>query len=84
MSTKILLLPCRKMGRTIQFESHRNELAAILEYEHSKAVLEFWDQPPAIQLAYLSKHGRRLGVCHTPDEDVSKLWIPSQRERPNS
>jgi putative transposase len=59
--------PSRKMGRTIQFESHRNELATILEYEHSKAVLEFWDQPPAIQLAYLSKHGRRLGVCHTPD-----------------
>jgi putative transposase len=59
--------PSRKMGRTIQFESHRNELATILEYEHSKAVLEFWDQPPAIKLAYLSKNGRRLGVVHTPD-----------------
>ena len=59
--------PSRKMGRTIQFESHRNELATILEYEHSQAVLEFWDQPPAIKLTYLSKHGRRLEVCHTPD-----------------
>ena len=26
--------PSRKMGVTIQFESHRNELAAILEMEH--------------------------------------------------
>ena len=59
--------PSRKMGRTIQFESHRNELATILEYEHSQAVLEFWDQPPAIKLTYPSKHGRRLEVCHTPD-----------------
>jgi putative transposase len=35
--------PSRKMGRTIQFESHRNELAIILEYEHDKAIIEFWD-----------------------------------------
>ena len=30
--------PSRKMGCTIQFESHRNELAAILEFEHSRCV----------------------------------------------
>jgi putative transposase len=59
--------PSRKMGRTIQFESHRNELAIILEYEHDKAIYEFWDQPPAIKLNYPSKSGRRLGVLHTPD-----------------
>jgi putative transposase len=59
--------PSRKMGRTIQFESHRNELAIILEYEHSKTTHEFWDQPPAIKLNYPSKSGRRLGVLHTPD-----------------
>lgn len=40
--------PSRKMGRTIQFESHRNELAAILTYEHSPEAIEFWDQPPTI------------------------------------
>lgn len=32
--------PSRKMGRAIQFESHRNELAAILEFEHDEDVRE--------------------------------------------
>jgi putative transposase len=59
--------PSRKMGRTIQFESHRNELAAILTYEHSPEIIEFWDQPPTIKLNYQSKNGKPLGVLHTPD-----------------
>ena len=59
--------PSRKMGCTIQFESHRNELAAILTYEHAPEVLEFWDQPPTIKLNYQSKSGKLLGVLHTPD-----------------
>src|SRR5262245_57969845 len=42
--------PSRKMGVTIQFESHRNELAAIYELEHDISVLEFYDQPPSIRL----------------------------------
>src|SRR6266508_1962472 len=61
------LYPSCKMGRVIQFESHRNELAIIFEYEHSKAIYEFWDQPPPIKLNYRSKNGTRLGVLHTPD-----------------
>ena len=40
--------PSRKMKRTIQFESHRNELAAILEMEHDADVIEFYDQPNSI------------------------------------
>jgi putative transposase len=59
--------PSRKMGRTIQFESHRNELAAILLYGHSPEILEFWDQPCRIKLNYQSKSGKQLGVWHTPD-----------------
>lgn len=59
--------PSRKMGCTIQFESHRNELAAILSYEHSQEVNEFWDQPPTIKLNYQRKSGKPLGVLHTPD-----------------
>jgi len=59
--------PSRKMGVTIQFESHKNELAHIRELEHDPEVLEFYDQPPAILLDYLSARGRRLGVLHTPD-----------------
>lgn len=59
--------PSRKMGMTIQFESHRNELAAIYELEHDDDVLEFYDQPPQIKLDYQAKNGRKLGVLHTPD-----------------
>jgi putative transposase len=61
------LYPSRKMGVTIQFESHKNELARIKEYEHDPNVLEYYDQPPPIKLEYESKNGRRIGVFHTPD-----------------
>ena len=54
--------PSRKMGMTIQFESHRVELAAIYEMEHDDSVEEFYDQPPSIKLDYLSAEGRHLGV----------------------
>jgi putative transposase len=59
--------PSRKMGVTIQFESHRVELPAILELEHNDDVLEYYDQPPSIKLDYSSADGKRLGVLHTPD-----------------
>jgi putative transposase len=59
--------PSRKMGMTIQFESHRVELAGIYEMEHDDSVEEFYDQPPTIKLDYLSAEGRHLGVMHTPD-----------------
>jgi transposase InsO family protein len=59
--------PSKKMGLTIQFESHRVELAAIYEMEHSSDALEYYDQPQSIKLLYHSANGRRLGVFHTPD-----------------
>src|SRR6267143_6236571 len=59
--------PSKKMGVTIQFESHRVELAGIYEMEHDSNVLEYYDQPPSIKLDYESPNGRRLGVFHTPD-----------------
>lgn len=59
--------PSKKMGVTIQFESHRVELAAIYEMEHSADVLEYYDQPQSIKLLYEAPSGRRLGVWHTPD-----------------
>jgi hypothetical protein len=55
--------PSRKMGVTIQAESHHVELAALYEYEHDPRTLEFYDQPPSIKL----KNGRQVGVWHTPD-----------------
>ncbi|MBD1864000.1 MULTISPECIES: Mu transposase C-terminal domain-containing protein [Trichocoleus] len=59
--------PSLKMGRTIQFESHQNELALIYKLEFDHDVLEYWDQPPTIYLEYLSKSGRRNRHPHTPD-----------------
>ena len=64
--------PSRKMGVTIQFESHRNELARIYELEHDPEVLEYYDQPPSIELDYLSKNGRRNRHPYTPDFFVVK------------
>jgi hypothetical protein len=55
------------MGVSIQFESHRVELAGIYEMEHDSGVLEYYDQPPAIKLDYESAAGKRMGVLHTPD-----------------
>ena len=59
--------PSRKMGVTIQAESHRNELAGVYEYEHDPATLEVYDQPPPITLAYTTGDGRAIRVRHTPD-----------------
>ena len=59
--------PSKKMGVTIQFESHRVELAAIYELEHDPDVLEYFDQPPTFKLDYESADGKRMGVLHTAD-----------------
>jgi hypothetical protein len=44
--------PSRKMGVTIQFESHRVELAEVYVMEHAAACLEYYDQPPRTKLEY--------------------------------
>ncbi|MGA7415393.1 MAG: Mu transposase C-terminal domain-containing protein [Bryobacteraceae bacterium] len=59
--------PSKKMGVTIQFESHRVELPTVFELEHDKTVLEYYDQVAPIKLDYYSAEGRRLAVAHTPD-----------------
>jgi len=59
--------PSRKMGVTIQFESHRVELAFVREMEHDSDVHEYYDQPPSILLDYKTTKGRRIRVFHTPD-----------------
>lgn len=76
--------PSRKMGVTIQFESHRGELAAIYEMEHDPDVFEFYDQPPSIKLNYQHTNGRSLGVMHTPDFFVLSVdeagWLECKTE----
>ena len=71
--------PSPKMGKVIQFESHRVELPFIYEAEHDPQVLEYYDQPPSIPLIYCAANGRRLSVMHTPDYCVlredSAGWV---------
>lgn len=61
--------PSRKMGRTIQFESHSIERHAIVaKYENDPDCLEYWDQPFLIEsLVYEGKNGRKSRSKHTPD-----------------
>ena len=77
--------PSRKMGVTIQFESHRVELAFIYEMEHDPDVLEYYDQAPSILLDYESAREKRLAVMHTPDYFIihrdSAGWQECKHER---
>jgi putative transposase len=77
--------PSRKMGLTIQFESHRVELAFIYEMEYDTDVLEYYDQAASIQLDYQSATERHLAVMHTPDYFVihtsSAGWQECKHER---
>lgn len=59
--------PSRKMGLTIQFESHTVELWAIYQMEHDPNVLEFYDQPPPFKIQYKNCALRNIGHYHTPD-----------------
>lgn len=59
--------PSIKMGQTIQFESHKVELAFIREYEFDEEVLEYYDQPGPIKITYQSSGGRPITAFTTPD-----------------
>lgn len=76
--------PSRKMGKTIQFESHRVEAPKIYELEQDDNILEYYDQPPPIKLNYQGKNGKSLGVMHTPDFFVLEKdragWIECKTE----
>jgi putative transposase len=78
----------RKMGCTIQFESHKVELWAIYDMEYDRAVLEYYDQPMVLELRYASPSGRPVKVQHTPDflvlhtdGAVLEEWKPEDRLR---
>ncbi len=71
--------PSRKMGVTIQFESHKLELAAIYEKEHDPNVLEYYDQPPSFPIKYKNSKGsnkKNIGHRYTADFFVIENdWI---------
>ncbi|HEX8162908.1 MAG TPA: Mu transposase C-terminal domain-containing protein [Pyrinomonadaceae bacterium] len=61
------IFPSRKMGRTIQFESHRCELSFIQQMERNPEVLEFWDQPTKFTITYENKAGKKVTAPYIPD-----------------
>jgi len=78
----------RKMGLTIQFESHKVELWAIYAMEYDTQVLEYYDQPHTLTLTYQSPAGRTVRTSHTPDVLVLRQdgigfeeWKPEERLR---
>ena len=77
--------PSRKMGWTIQAESHRVELAAIHDMEYDANVLEYYDQPGTIPLRYRAISGRAVSVQHTPDFFVIRRdWIGWEEWKPEA
>lgn len=77
--------PSRKMGLTIQFESHKLELAGIYEKEHDSQVIEYYDQPPTFTIRYLDKGGKRRGHRYTADYFViEKNWIGWEEWKPEA
>ncbi|MBC8121491.1 MAG: DDE-type integrase/transposase/recombinase [Gemmatimonadaceae bacterium] len=75
--------PSRKMGHTVQFESHKVELCGIYEYEYDHNVLEYYDQPPPIKLDYLSTEGKRICHLYNPDFFVLRRdWAGYEEWKP--
>ena len=56
--------PSKKMGFTIQFESHKNELPAVYEMEHDEDVIEYYDQPPSFKLDYEDERSPDRRLSH--------------------
>lgn len=57
----------RKMQGVIQAESHKNELPAVVAWEHDEGTHEFYDQPPKIKVSYRVANGRAVSHLITPD-----------------
>lgn len=56
----------KKMGVTIQYESHTLELPCIYLLEHELKVYEYYDQPPSFPIRYIV-NGKRRGHTYTSD-----------------
>ncbi len=71
--------PSKKMQCIIKAESAKVEFPFLLQVEHDQEILEVWDQPPSIPLAYLDRRGRLQQPLHTADYFVfrhgSAGWV---------
>jgi len=59
--------PSKKMQCIMKAESAKVEFAFLLEAEHDDEVIEFWDQPPPIELIYHDRRGHLQQPLHTAD-----------------
>ncbi len=66
-SNVIGFFPSRKMGHTIQSESHTGERLLLLDLEYTDEVKEFWDQPLAVPIAGTRHDGRSYRANYTCD-----------------
>jgi putative transposase len=76
--------PSRKMGFTVQSESHRVEFPLVYQLENDDDVLEYYCQPAPIELEYEGASGRHVVAHSTPDYFVlrrkSAGWIEVKDE----
>lgn len=63
----VVRIASRKMGCVIQAESHKNEGAAVLGWEHDPAVYEFYDQPTALKHLHHGPSGLATTHLKRPD-----------------
>lgn len=77
----------KKMGVTIQFESHKVELPAIYMMEFNDDVLEYYDQPPKIKMNYFQSKkdkNRKMAYWYTADffviEKKRAYWVECKTE----
>lgn len=73
----------KKMGVTIQFESHKVELPMIYMMEFNDDVLEYYDQPPKIKIYYEQKN-KKVSYWKTADffviEKNKAYWFECKKE----
>lgn len=72
--------PSQKMGCTIQFEAHRTEFPAIIEFEHDSDVRAYLDQVAQIKMRFVnSATGKACAYLHVPDffvfRTTSAGWV---------
>src|SRR5690625_1717897 len=77
----------KKMGVTIQFESHKVELPTIYMMEFNDDVLEYYDQPPKIKMNYFQSKkdkNRKMAYWYTADffviEKKRAYWVECKTE----
>lgn len=74
----------KKMGMVIQAESHKNELPALVKWDHDQITHEIYDQPPKVKLSYRATNGRLVSHMSTPDffllQDGFTGWVECKTE----